>query len=233
MKPAAVVKPWGGHASCAKASAKGGIRPDSPPGSVGMSGDTSPPWRVSLLGLGVGLLVLGLDVAAHPDLQLGPLYSLVVVVLSAGAHRPTVMVGTVATLVLLFLGTCVWPPGLGWIERATGLTLSASFICLVSGLLLQRMKLEEELLRAYQEREEAWAEVKVLRGLLRMCAWCKRIQDPEKGWVPIETFIAEHSEAGFTHGICSQCAAQETAARQADCSTKHVPHLGTLPGTAA
>lgn len=67
--------------------------------------------------------------------------------------------------------------------------------------------------RAGQEREnlierleQALIEVKRLSGLLPICASCKRIRDDEGGWQQIEEYIATHSEADFSHGICPQCA---------------------------
>jgi hypothetical protein len=53
--------------------------------------------------------------------------------------------------------------------------------------------------------------IRVLEGLLPICAWCKRIRDDTsteygKGeWVPLEAFISAKSEADFTHGICPVC----------------------------
>lgn len=66
--------------------------------------------------------------------------------------------------------------------------------------------------RAAKERDQlvarletALQEVKRLSGLLPICAGCKRIRDREGGWHPIEVYIASHSEADFTHGICPEC----------------------------
>lgn len=49
------------------------------------------------------------------------------------------------------------------------------------------------------------AEINQLRGLLPICAHCKRIRDDEQGWLPIETYVRGHSEADFSHGICPDC----------------------------
>ena len=49
-------------------------------------------------------------------------------------------------------------------------------------------------------------EIKVLRGLLPICMWCKRICDESGNWEKLETYIAEHSEADFSHGLCPECA---------------------------
>lgn len=47
-----------------------------------------------------------------------------------------------------------------------------------------------------------------LRGLLLVCAWCRRIRDGAGAWLGLETYISEHSEADFTHGICPGCRAR-------------------------
>jgi CheY-like chemotaxis protein len=69
--------------------------------------------------------------------------------------------------------------------------------------------------RAWREREnliekleQALIEVKRLSGLLPICASCKRIRDEKGRWQQIEEYIATHSEADFSHGICPECAHQ-------------------------
>ena len=47
--------------------------------------------------------------------------------------------------------------------------------------------------------------LKALRGLLPICAWCKRIRDDKGYWSQVEAYIHAHSEANFTHGICPEC----------------------------
>lgn len=55
--------------------------------------------------------------------------------------------------------------------------------------------------------QKALEEVKTLSGLLPICASCKRIRNDEDGsWQPIEDYIANHSDADFSHGICPECA---------------------------
>jgi hypothetical protein len=48
-------------------------------------------------------------------------------------------------------------------------------------------------------------ELRILRGLLRICAECKRIFNEDDGWESLERYITEHSEAQFTHGLCPKC----------------------------
>ena len=58
------------------------------------------------------------------------------------------------------------------------------------------------------ELETVREEVKILQGLLPICASCKQIRDAKGVWTPLETYIAEKSEADFTHGICPACLAK-------------------------
>ena len=48
--------------------------------------------------------------------------------------------------------------------------------------------------------------LRVLSGLLPICAWCKRVRDEKGQWQPVEAYIHDHSEADFTHGMCPDCA---------------------------
>jgi PAS domain S-box-containing protein len=62
---------------------------------------------------------------------------------------------------------------------------------------------ERELLIA--ELQEALEKVKLLSGLLPICAWCKKVRDDQGYWNAIENYVSRHSEAEFTHGICPEC----------------------------
>jgi len=57
--------------------------------------------------------------------------------------------------------------------------------------------------------EQELARVRVLRGLLPICAWCKRIRDDRGYWSQVETYIQQHSSADFSHGICPECQVRE------------------------
>jgi len=50
--------------------------------------------------------------------------------------------------------------------------------------------------------------LKLLSGLLSICAACKRIRDEQGQWHPMEVYIRDHSEADFSHGLCPQCLGQ-------------------------
>jgi phosphoserine phosphatase RsbU/P len=67
------------------------------------------------------------------------------------------------------------------------------------------VELQQSLAERVQALEEALARVKQLQGLLPICSYCKKIRDDQNYWQQVEGYIAEHSEAQFSHGICPEC----------------------------
>ena len=52
---------------------------------------------------------------------------------------------------------------------------------------------------------------RVLRGLLPICASCKKIRDDRGAWQPMEHYISARSDADFTHGYCPTCSEKALA----------------------
>ena len=67
------------------------------------------------------------------------------------------------------------------------------------------VKLQQRLADRVQELEDALKRVRQLQGLLPICAYCKRIRDDQNYWSQVETYIAEHADVQFSHGICPSC----------------------------
>ena len=53
---------------------------------------------------------------------------------------------------------------------------------------------------------EAMDQIKILRGLLPICSYCKDIRDDQGYWHQIEDYVRRHSDAEFSHGLCPKCA---------------------------
>ncbi|MBU0712295.1 hypothetical protein KJ762_08035 [bacterium] len=68
-----------------------------------------------------------------------------------------------------------------------------------------RKKIEREKEILIRNLEKSISEIKTLRGLLPICASCKKIRDDAGFWQQIEKYIQDNSEAVFTHGICPDC----------------------------
>lgn len=64
---------------------------------------------------------------------------------------------------------------------------------------------ESEKNRIIKELEKTLSEVKTLRGLIPICSRCKKIRDDQGYWNNLETFLEEHSDASFSHGMCQGC----------------------------
>lgn len=82
---------------------------------------------------------------------------------------------------------------------------------------LELKKHEESLEKLVRQRTAALEEskeklqaairkVKVLNGMLPICASCKKIRDDKGYWKQLEEYIRDHSEAEFTHSLCGECA---------------------------
>ena len=68
-----------------------------------------------------------------------------------------------------------------------------------------RKKAEHERERLVSELQEALAQVKTLKGFLPICASCKNIRDDEGYWQQIESYLCDHADVEFSHGICPAC----------------------------
>ncbi|MBU1274066.1 MAG: cyclic nucleotide-binding domain-containing protein [Proteobacteria bacterium] len=87
----------------------------------------------------------------------------------------------------------------------------ARLLCLQDFNLRQAMErhpyIAIELLQTMSRRMQQMEQrlLKVLGGLVPICASCKSIRQPDGSWVAVERYVQEHSEADFTHGICPDC----------------------------
>ena len=78
--------------------------------------------------------------------------------------------------------------------------------------LRSRLRVGERMVALHQgladrvrELETALGQVKQLKGLLPICSYCKKVRDDRNYWQRVETYIAAHSAARFSHGICPDC----------------------------
>lgn len=87
---------------------------------------------------------------------------------------------------------------------------------------LEKLQSEiQDLTRAIKRRDHLLAdlrqtliEVKQFKGILPICASCKKIRDYDGYWSQIESYMRVHADVEFSHGMCP------------DCMTQHYPDLG-------
>ncbi len=119
--------------------------------------------------------------------------------------KVTLLVAMMASL--LIVAAFFYKPPVDYMWKVLfnrGISLFAVWITAVLGL--QRNKAEQQRNIIVLEREKAHQELRILRGLLPICASCKKIRDDTGYWTQIEGYIRDHSEAEFTHSICPDCA---------------------------
>ena len=73
----------------------------------------------------------------------------------------------------------------------------------------QRMvEMQAALAAKVEELQKAFDQIKTLRGIVPICASCKKIRDDQGFWNKVEVYISEHTEAEFSHGMCPECMAK-------------------------
>jgi hypothetical protein len=75
----------------------------------------------------------------------------------------------------------------------------------ISNLMNELIAAKRDLQQKTMELEDALAQVQVLKGLLPICASCKKIRDDKGYWQSVENYISTHSEVKFSHDICPEC----------------------------
>ena len=77
-------------------------------------------------------------------------------------------------------------------------------VSFIKNMLINEEKNERE--KIITELKEAMSKIKTLSGMLPICASCKKIRKDDGYWQQIESYVKDHSEADFSHGICPDCA---------------------------
>ena len=91
------------------------------------------------------------------------------------------------------------------LSLSTWSTAKGQFFTGILRDITERQRLQQERERLIADLQQALANVKRLGGLLPICAGCKQIRDDTGYWSQVESYIAQHSEAKFTHGLCPLC----------------------------
>lgn len=89
----------------------------------------------------------------------------------------------------------------------------ANFLGIATSIQLQRRRRQLFVAALRQTEltaglEQALAEIRTLRGILPICAHCKRVMNDAGAWEQIEDYVRKHTHAQFTHDICPECAKQ-------------------------
>ena len=95
--------------------------------------------------------------------------------------------------------------------RAGELSALIAVVMVVLGALVF-VKITDPILERLRETvlnlETALREVRTLRGILPICSFCKRIRNDQGYWDQVESYVSEHTDANFSHGVCPDCLAK-------------------------
>jgi len=70
------------------------------------------------------------------------------------------------------------------------------------------IELQQKLADHIKELKDSLEHVKKLQGILPICMYCHNIRNDQESWERIDSYIADHSDAEFSHGICPECYAK-------------------------
>ena len=158
--------------------------------------------RLMALTVAVGASVFVLDLLTPLGVAVPMLYAGLVLLGLWSSRPPFVFVAAIIASILSILGAIISPPGgVVWIGLMN--RLMALAIIWTTAVIVVR----------YKRTEQA---TKILRGLLPICAECKKIRDDQGYWKQLEEYMEQHSEVQFTHGMCTECRAKWEAAENSN-----------------
>lgn len=97
----------------------------------------------------------------------------------------------------------------------------------------ERKQFEAERENLINELKKSLEQVKLLSGLIPICATCKKVRDDQGFWSQVESYISKHSEAQFSHGICPDCLREQypkLSEKILAADNKHPPRRQRLKG---
>jgi hypothetical protein len=144
----------------------------------------SRPWHA----IAFSLLVVAADYLSGPTLQFPFLYIVPVSLAAWGAPKPFAYLLAVLLPATRILLNHLWGVPLVAYDLVINFAIRASML----GGLVYLLSILHNL--------------RLLRGLLHICSYCRRIETAEGDWMTTEQFIIRHSEAMFSHGVCPECA---------------------------
>jgi hypothetical protein len=147
------------------------------------------------------------------------------VVFAAGATRVVMMLAIAVNVVVVYALELAHPD---WLvlhaspaQRildigATTLIVLAGMAATIAVIVRGYHAERQRLAGVNAELARALADVRSLQGILRMCAWCRRIRTDEGGWLSVESYVSSHRGVRMSHGLCPECSTRVLAEIDAD-----------------
>ncbi|GAB5559776.1 MAG: hypothetical protein SynsKO_14230 [Synoicihabitans sp.] len=87
----------------------------------------------------------------------------------------------------------------------TVLGIAGAIIGVMVLVIVLLVRLTRRIKQQADSLQKALSEVRELRGMIPICSGCKKIRDDKGYWAQVETYLEEHTDAEFTHGLCGDC----------------------------
>ena len=118
--------------------------------------------------------------------------------------------GSIWVIIMIFLMSVMILGEIGYVyPRQIGYRFLAVFSTVTSlscSMEFLRERYMKQLKKEKAALQKALGEIRLLKGMVPICASCKKIRNDEGFWTQIEHFMKEHSDLEFSHGICPDCA---------------------------
>lgn len=114
--------------------------------------------------------------------------------------------GTIVWMAVMLFGNLgyVYPPDL----RLRFIIVYILITFLSCCIEIMRERYFKQLISEKEALQKAVGEIQLLKGMVPICASCKKIRDDKGFWMQIEAYMKAHSDIEFSHGICPECAAK-------------------------
>jgi integral membrane sensor domain MASE1 len=183
---------------------------------------SSSSWRIvecAVLFLGLNLVAQAVYGELLPEPLMVPIFILPFLIWAALRFGPAG--ASAAVLVAGLIGVWNTAHGLGpytihdaeksdqMLKAQGALAVVSLTVLVLAAATTERKQAERRRIALISELENALNEIKTLRGLIPLCAWCKKIRDDQGFWQGLEDYLRQHTEAQFTHGICPDCLQKE------------------------
>jgi len=143
----------------------------------------------------IALIVLMIDYLTGKDIEFPIVYALPVG-MAAWQNKKTLAYATAMFLPLARMGF-----HFPWHETQSFSVVLINTPISVLALAIYAYSID----RIAWQTKELEKEVKTLKGILPICASCKKIRNEKGEYEQMEKYVTEHSEASFSHGICPEC----------------------------
>jgi hypothetical protein len=158
-------------------------------------------WRLRpLLWLGLAALLLGADFLTGPAIQFPILFLAPIALAAVYSGRRWGLILAIGMPIVLFGFRTYWGGDIVTVAAVVNagirIVVLAAFAVLVGSAVRARALSRE---------------VRMLKGILPICSFCNRIHTKDDHWVRVDTYVSEHSEAQFSHGLCPECARKHYA----------------------